>query len=211
MPDPEYVRIKMLDIPDEFILEYNILGRDSNGWVYFEICQGCYGLPQSGILANNLFCSRLVTEGFYESVSTPGFWRHKWHPIQFSLIIDDFGVEYVGIEHFNFLLNILKKYHGVQFNMAGDKLVGIIIKWDYPGKCCQISMPGYIDNLLIKFKHPHSSKLRLSPYACLPIFYGAKAQFAPNDDASELLDDARKQHIQEIVGVLLYYARAVDN
>ncbi len=174
MPDPEYVCIKMLDIPDKFILEYNLLGRNRNSWVYFEICQGCYGLPQSGILANNLLCSRLITEGFYESVSTPELWHHKWHPIQFSLIVNDFGVEYMGIEHFNFLLDILKKYHGVQFNMAGNKLGGITIKWDYPGKHFQISMPGYIDNLLIKFKHPHPSKPQLSPYACLPTSYGAK-------------------------------------
>jgi hypothetical protein len=57
MPNPEYVRINMLDIPDKFILEYNLLSRDREGWVYFEIHQGCYGLPQSGILANNLLCS----------------------------------------------------------------------------------------------------------------------------------------------------------
>ena len=44
------------------------------------------------------------------------------------LIVDDFGVEYVSIEHFNHLLNLLKKYHGVQFNIAGDKFAGIGIK-----------------------------------------------------------------------------------
>jgi len=211
MPDPEYVRIKMTDIPEEFIEEYNLIDLDRDGWVYFEIRQGCYGLPQSGILANNLLRSRLVTEGFYESFSTPGLWRHKWRPLQFSLIVDDFGVEYVGIEHFNFLLDILKKYHGVQFNMAGDKLAGIAIKWDYPNRRCRISMPGYIDNMLIKFKHPRPSKPRLSPHACLPIDYGATTQFAPDNDASALLPDDRKRRIQEIVGSLLYYARAVDN
>ena len=211
MPDPEYVRIKMTDIPQEFIDEYDLIGRDRDGWVYFEIRRGCYGLPQSGILANNLLRSRLVTEGFYESFSTPGLWRHKWRPIQFCLIVDDFGVEYVGMEHFDFLLNILKKYHGVQFNMAGDKLAGITITWDYPNKRCRISMPGYIDNLLIKFKHPRPSKPRFSPHACLPIAYGAKTQFAPDDDASALLPEDRKRRIQEIVGSLLYYARAVDN
>ena len=90
--------------------------------------------------------------------------------------VDDFGVEYVGIEHFNHLLNLLKKYHGVQFNMAGDKFAGIDIKWDYVNdrRCC-ISMPGYIDNLLIKFKHPKPLKRQLSPYVCLPISYGAKS------------------------------------
>jgi hypothetical protein len=54
MPDPEYVRVKISDIPAEFFKEYDLAGRDRDGWIYFEICQGCYGLPQSGILANNL-------------------------------------------------------------------------------------------------------------------------------------------------------------
>jgi hypothetical protein len=95
--------------------------------------------------------------------------------------------------------------------MAGNKVTGIAIKWDYPGKCCQISMPGYIDNLLIKLKHPRPSKQRLSPYACLPISYGAKTQFAPDNAALDLLVDVHKQRIQKIIGSLLYYAQAVDN
>ncbi len=72
-------------------------------------------------------------------------------------------------------------------------------------------MPGYIDNLLIKFKHLTPSKPRRSPYKCLPIAYGAKSQLMPEADTSELLDDHRKCLVQEIVGSLLYYARAVDN
>jgi hypothetical protein len=81
---------------------------DKNGWIYFEIRRGCYGLPQAGILANNLLRGRLEEEGYHEAHSTPGLWRHKWRPIQFYLIVDDFGVEYVGIEHFNHLLMLLK-------------------------------------------------------------------------------------------------------
>ncbi len=94
--------------------------------------------------------------------------------------------------------------------MARDKF-GIHIKWDYANCCCRISMPGYIENLLIKFKHPHPHKPRLSPYKCLPISYGAKAQLTPEADTSELLDEHRKRRIQEIVGSLLYYARVVNN
>ncbi len=129
MPDPEYVHIKLSDILDEFIKEHNLLGRDWDGWIYFEICQGCYGLPQAGILAKNLLQSRLVAEGFYEAASTPGLWRHKWCPLQFCLIMDVFGVKYAGIEHFNFLLELLKKIHGVQCSMAGNKLAGIAIQF----------------------------------------------------------------------------------
>jgi hypothetical protein len=72
-------------------------------------------------------------------------------------------------------------------------------------------MTGYIDNLLLKFKHPHPCKPRLSRYTCLPISYSTKTQFSPDDDISALLDDARKHRIQEIIRSLLYYACAVDN
>ena len=78
MPNPEYVRIKISDIPAEFIKEYNLTGKDRDGWIYFEICQGWYGLPQAGILANNLLRIRLEAEGYYEAATTFGLWHHKW-------------------------------------------------------------------------------------------------------------------------------------
>jgi hypothetical protein len=211
MLDPEYVRIKITDIPMEFIEEYKFEGQNHDSWIYFEICQGCYGLPQAGILANNLLCSRLLAEGYYKVASTPGLWHHKWCPVQFCLIVDDFGVKYVGLKHFTHLLDVLKKFHGVQINMAGDKFAGIDIIWDYVACRCCISMPGYIKNLLIKFKHPHPIKPQFSPYKCLLISYGAKAQLTPDANTSVLLDKHRKCRIQEIIGSLLYYALGVDN
>ncbi len=56
----EYVRIKLVDIPQEFIDKYklNKLARDS--WIYFKMRRGMYGLPQAGILANNLLQDRLA-------------------------------------------------------------------------------------------------------------------------------------------------------
>jgi hypothetical protein len=72
MPDPEYVRIKITDILAKFIEEYKLAGRDRDGWIYSEICRGCYGLPQAGILANNLLRSHLLTEGPLASGTTNG-------------------------------------------------------------------------------------------------------------------------------------------
>jgi hypothetical protein len=37
----------------------------------------------------------------------------------------------VGLEHFTYLLDILKKFHGVQYNMAGNKFAGMDIEWNY--------------------------------------------------------------------------------
>ncbi len=96
--------------------------------------------------------------------------------------------------------------------MASDTFAGILdIEWDYAARCCCISMPGYISTLLLKFKHPHPAKPQLSPYKCLPITYGSKSHITPDPNPSELLNASRKHCIQEIVGLLIYYARAVNN
>ncbi len=46
MPDPEYVRIKISDIPAEFIEEYNLTGMDRDGWIYFEFARDAVVFPK---------------------------------------------------------------------------------------------------------------------------------------------------------------------
>ena len=72
MDRSEYVKININDIPTEFIDEYNLKAVTHNGWVYFEIVGGCYGLPQSGKLSNNLLCTFHNNSGYYEATTTPG-------------------------------------------------------------------------------------------------------------------------------------------
>ena len=89
MKDSEYVRIKVADIPEEFIYEYNLQGMDRNGWIYFEIRRGCYGLSRFGILANDLLRERLEAEEYYKAPTIPGLWCHIWRPVQFCLLVDN--------------------------------------------------------------------------------------------------------------------------
>ena len=41
MERPEYAKIKLEDIPQELIDEYNLLAYAHNVWVFFEIIKGC--------------------------------------------------------------------------------------------------------------------------------------------------------------------------
>ena len=93
---PEYVKINLTDTPQEFIDKYNLQEYVHEGWVYFEICNGVYGIPQSGSLANDLLDTCLLKHDCYQCPQTPGLWRHKCRPVLLSLIVDDFYVEYVG-------------------------------------------------------------------------------------------------------------------
>ena len=49
---PEYVCIKIANIPQEFVDKYNLHDFAKDAWTYFKITKGVHGLPQSGILAN---------------------------------------------------------------------------------------------------------------------------------------------------------------
>ena len=212
---PEYVRVKLTDIPQEFIDEYNLLASQRHGWVYFEIIRGCYGLKQSGKLANDLLRTRLEKAGYYEAATTPGLWKHTWRPIQFTLIVDDFGVEYVGKKHADHLAGVLQQHHEITQDWDGKKFAGIDLDWNYAKKhkdrTCRLSMKNYIADLLIKLGHPMPNKPQRSPHRCKPITYGSKIQMAPEADTSKPLNEAGVRRVQKIVGALLWIARAVNN
>ena len=53
-------------------------------------------------------------------------------PIVFSLMVDDFGVKYVGEEYAKHLLDILiANYGGFHEDWGGKKICGITLKCDY--------------------------------------------------------------------------------
>ena len=74
-----------------------------------EIRKGIYGLPQAGLLAQELLEKRLQKQGYTPIKVTPGFCTHAWRPIRFTLVVDDFGVKYVGKEHAGHLVQVLKE------------------------------------------------------------------------------------------------------
>jgi hypothetical protein len=66
-------------------------------------------------------------------------------------------------------------------------------------------MPGYIDKALKKYQHPTLTAPQDAPYAAAPIKYGAKVQQVKIDTTSPLPPAVLKQ-VQDILGILLYYA-----
>ena len=45
MESPEYIHIKIDDILQEYVDEYNLNDFAKDGWTYFKITKGVYGLP----------------------------------------------------------------------------------------------------------------------------------------------------------------------
>ena len=65
---------------------------------------------------------------------TPGLWKHIHQPIQFTLVVDNFGVKYVGKEHADHLVNFLKNKYKIREDRKGELYCGISLNWNYKGE-----------------------------------------------------------------------------
>jgi hypothetical protein len=105
----EYMRLCIANMPADVIEHYKLRDKATpDGYIYCEIQKGMYGLPQAGIIAQQLLEERLAKHGYRQSKTTPGFWKHDTRPISFTLVVDDFGVKYVGEENAQHLLDAVQ-------------------------------------------------------------------------------------------------------
>jgi hypothetical protein len=207
----EYLKMKLAGFPANVVEHYSLNEKATkDGWVYVAIKRGMYGLPQSGILAQELLEERLNLHGYHQSLYTPGLWTHESRPICFSLVVDNFGVKYVGEEHCDHLLAVLKEHYDVKVDETGGRYLGLTIDWDYAKRCVHLSMPDYVPDALHRFKRTRPTKLQHQPHPHVPPNYGAKTQYATNEVDAPEVSAEEKTYIQQVLGTFLYYARAVD-
>ena len=63
----EYMRLKLNDIPEKIIIKYKLRDIAKEDWyVYCKIQKGMYGLPQAGIIVQDLFQARLAKVGYHQ-------------------------------------------------------------------------------------------------------------------------------------------------
>ena len=93
---------------------------------------------------------------------------------------------------------------------TGSLYCSIALEWKYDKNYVDISMPGYIKKKLHKYGNTFPKQIQNCPYSPDPITYGSNAQ-APIPVGSSLpLDTKGNKRVQQIIGSILYYARAVD-
>ena len=207
---PEYAKIKMSDIPEEVIKEYNLHQYATpDSWVYIKVSRGMYGLPQAGSLGHDLLEQRLNKEGYFQSQIVPALWKHNTKPIQFVLVVDDFGIKYLKKEDLDHLIQTLEKHYDVSVDLEGKEFVKIQLDWDYESRKVHLSMAPYLQKALRQFDNIIPSKRQDSPYPYTEPKYGAKQQFAEYDTSAPVGNNEQK-YIQQVTGKFNWYARGVD-
>ena len=124
--------MKLADFPDNVINHYNLRDKATDdGYIYIAIKRGMYGLPQSRILAQQLLEKRLNGKGYWQINHTPGLWTHKTRPICFTLVVDNFGVKYIGKDHVEHLLVVIKEFYDCTKEWDSTRYLGLTLDWDY--------------------------------------------------------------------------------
>jgi hypothetical protein len=136
--------MKLELFPQDIIDLYDLQNKaDHNGNVNFEVCCGMCVLPQAGIIAQKFLEQHLLKKGYTQSKITPGYWKPKWMPISFTLVVDGFGVKYIGKERVLHLIKVLKvrEHYKVEEDWGGTRYIGITLDWDNKHHEVHLSMP----------------------------------------------------------------------
>ena len=116
----KYLRLKLSKLPEDEIEQYGLKDKTTiEGYIYVYIRKIMYGLPQAGLLAQDLLEQRLQKQGYTKRKATPSFWTHAWRPISFTLVVDDFVVKYAGKEHADHLVRVLKEKYEISKDWGG--------------------------------------------------------------------------------------------
>ena len=148
-----------------------------------------YGLKKAGIIANQELVKHVAPFRYHPVKHTPGLWAHNSRKTIFSLVVDDFCIQYSSTEDADHFLNALRAKYLLTVNMEATVYIGIKLTWDYVNRTVTFSMPSYVQKALHRFQHILRGGKEYSSHTCAPIQYGQKIKYTdPLDTAKYLLE-----------------------
>lgn len=124
----ETIRLSIKIIPDEIIEQYNLQDMEKYRYVYAEIRKVICGFPQATRISNDLLTKNIAPRGYCQFRHTPGLGKHKWWTVAFSLVADGCGVKFVGIQHYEHLIDCIKDI--IQSWLTGLVASTVGLRWN---------------------------------------------------------------------------------
>ena len=84
-----------------------------------------YGLPKSVKIANNKLKIHIPKFEYNPAPITPGLWQNRTRPVQFSMVVHDYGVKYERQEDITHLIDELKTIYKIYEEWDGKLYCGL--------------------------------------------------------------------------------------
>ena len=91
--------------------------------------------------------------GYHPVQHTPVLWVHDNRNTVFSLLVDDFCVQYSSMEDADNFLNALRAKYLITADMEATVYIGIKIYWYHVHITVTLTMPNYVPKALHIFQH----------------------------------------------------------
>ncbi len=207
-PKKEYMRIHRNQLPVDILTTYASQIDWHNDHALVQVNNTIYGLPYAGRESAAKVTALLSRHG-YLSTNTPCLFRHVTSGVTFTLVVDDYLVKFSSKADAEHLIAILELEYDVKVDWSASRYLGMTITQDKTACTITLSMPGYVEAALKRFGVVVKAKPTVSPAVFTPPNYGAP-DTVPAPDTSPPLTSDEIKFVQAVIGVFLYYARAVD-
>ena len=107
--------------------------------------------------------------GYHPVKHTPGLWVHNSRKTLFSLVVNDFCVQYCCTEDAEHLLNALRSKYLITVDVYTAVYIGIKLMWYYVHRTVTFSMHSYVQKALHRFQHILIGGKDYSSHTCAPI------------------------------------------
>ena len=115
-------------IPQEIIGEYELMENHIDGFLYFRVEKGMYGIFQYSIITHTVLKVHPLTFGYSPAPIIPVIWRHKTNVILFTLVVYNFGIKNQSKEDLQHIINGPKEKYEVNQDWTGELYSGITLK-----------------------------------------------------------------------------------
>ena len=78
------------------MIHYKPKEKVHNGYIFSIVTKFMYGLPQEVRISHDVLVQQLAPYVYHPTKTTPGIWTHNSRPINFTLVVDDLGMNYSG-------------------------------------------------------------------------------------------------------------------
>eukprot|EP00957_Ditylum_brightwellii_P044825 3400858-Ditylum_brightwellii.AAC.2 len=123
---------------------------------------------------------------------------------------DDFGVKYITQDDADHIVDSIQQHYRAMVDWKGKTYCSLSLEWNYMDHYVDIVVPKYVTKALVKLGHKAPTKPKHSPHRHVKIKYGTEGQLVPPPDATPLITTQTVQYIQTVVGIFIWYARAVN-
>ena len=82
-------------LPELIVGQYDLVYNSNHWFISLEMSKAIYELPESGKPSNHHLQGKLRPAGYCEVTPTSGLWKHVTWQVQFTLLVNDFGVKYL--------------------------------------------------------------------------------------------------------------------